>query len=71
MKKLIVGIAVLVLLVGGTSVAFGRGVSGVEGSALSKACPEPSRRVGGEPALGYDRLRGHLGAGMKQEQPTN
>jgi hypothetical protein len=48
MKRLIIGIAVLALLVGGTSVAFGRGVSGVEGPALSKACPEPRRRVEGK-----------------------
>jgi TolB protein len=48
MKKLMIGIAVLALLVGGTSVAFGRGVSGVEGPALSKACPEPRRRVEGK-----------------------
>jgi len=40
MKKLIIGIAVLVLLVSGTSVAFGRGVSG--------ACPEPSQGVEGK-----------------------
>ena len=36
MKKLIIGITVLALLVSGTSVAFGRGVSGLEGPALSK-----------------------------------
>ena len=36
MKKWIIGIAVLTLLVSGTSVAFGRGVSGIEGPALSK-----------------------------------
>jgi hypothetical protein len=56
MKKLIIGITVLALLVGGTSVAFGRGISGlegpalsgVEGPALSKACPEPRRRVEGK-----------------------
>jgi hypothetical protein len=48
MKRLIIGIAVLALLVGGTSVAFGCGVSGVEGPALSKACPEPRRRVEGK-----------------------
>jgi hypothetical protein len=36
MKKLIIGIAVLTLLVSGTSVAFGRGVSGIEGPALGK-----------------------------------
>jgi len=35
MKRLIIGIAVLVLLVSGTSVAFGRGVSGVEGKVTS------------------------------------
>jgi hypothetical protein len=40
MKKLVIGFAVLALLVSGTSVAFGRGVSG--------ACPEPSRRVEGK-----------------------
>jgi uncharacterized protein YraI len=35
MKKLIIGFAVLALLVSGTSVAFGRGVSGVEGKVTS------------------------------------
>ena len=35
MKKLIIGIAVLALLVSGTSVAFGRGMSGVEGKVTS------------------------------------
>ena len=35
MKKLIIGIAVLALLVSGTSVAFGRGVSGVEGEVTA------------------------------------
>jgi TolB protein len=58
MKKWIIGISVLALLLSGTSVAFGRGISGLEGPALSEACPElvlsrvegQSRRVEG-PAL--------------------
>jgi TolB protein len=36
MKKWIIGMAVFVLLVSGTSVALGRGVSGIEGPALGK-----------------------------------
>jgi hypothetical protein len=35
MKKLIIGITVLALLVGGTSVAFGRGISGLEGEVTA------------------------------------
>jgi len=47
MKKLIIGITVLALLVSNTPVVFGRGTGGLEGPALSKACPEPHRRVEG------------------------
>jgi hypothetical protein len=53
MKKLIIGIAVLALLVSGTSLAFGRGISGVEGKVTAYG---PNVRTG--PGVAYPIIGG-------------